>query len=362
MSIAPGRVNLIGEHTDYNEGFVFPAAIDRYILAASRPTTNQSTMVSRSLGAAQPFDVNLVNPGEVTGWAVYPAGVAWALRQSTGVNLPNLESAVDSKLTAESGLSSSAALELAFAVTWNEAAGLGLSNTQLARICQTAENEFVGVKCGIMDQMACALGKAGHAIFIDTKSLDTTYALIPEDLSLVICDTGQPRTLAGSAYNERRLQCEQACAALSVKSLRNARLHDLESRWSEMSETVYKRAHHVITENARCISFVDALDKRNLLKIGLLMRASHESLRDHYEVSSPHLDFMAEAAWDAPGCVGARMTGAGFGGACIALVEESRVEAFIHSTEARFALKSGTEGSFTECRAARGAHILKRVT
>lgn len=358
ITIAPGRVNLIGEHTDYNEGFVFPAAIDRSVKVAARIVRTPSQLYSDQKLELGSFETAELGPGRVSDWPSYAAGVAWSLQEHTGVKLPNIEAAIDSTIPMGSGVSSSAAIELAFAVAWNSLARLDLTSLELARICQRAENEFVGVNCGMMDQLASALGRSGCAMFIDTKSLDITYAEIPDDLVIVLCDTGKPRSLSDSAYNERRAECELAAKTLGVTSLRNAKLDTLESRWTDMSETVYKRAHHVITENARCISFVDALDKCNHLKIRMLMRASHESLRDHFEVSSPELDQMAEAAWGAPGCIGARMTGAGFGGACVALVEESRVDSFIRSTQSRYSSMTGLEGKFTACRPARGAHVL----
>ena len=352
--VSPGRVNLIGEHTDYNDGFVLPAAIDKYVTLALSRTDGPTLLFSKEQGEAVPFDVAKLVPGQVQGWAKYPAGIAWALNSK----LPNLIGTVAATLPMSSGVSSSAAIELGFATAWNQLAGLGHSPLELAKMAQRAENEFVGVNCGIMDQLAVAMGKSGHAMFIDTKSLEITYAHVPDDLAIVLLDTATPRDLAESAYNERRKECEQACEALGVTSLRYASVNLVEENWGNMSETIYKRALHVVTENARCISFVDALDKRNLLKLGLLMRASHESLRDHYEVSSPALDAMVEAAWDAPGCIGARMTGAGFGGSCVALVEASRVESFLYSTSSRYELTTGKRGNFAVCKPALGTHIL----
>lgn len=359
VTIAPGRVNLIGEHTDYNEGFVLPAAIDRHVKVAISPTEGPSEIFSVQRDRGNAFDTRELAPGTGRGWSGYVAGVAWSMARASKRILPNVRAVVDSTLPIGAGVSSSAALELAFAVAWNALADLDLPNEELAKLAQVAENEYVGVNCGIMDQMASAMGKSGCAMFLDTKSLEITYARIPDDLVIVLCDTQKSRSLAGSAYNERRKECEAACRALGVTSLRNVPLVDLESHWDSMPETIYNRALHVVTENARCISFVDALDKRNSNKIRMLMQASHESLRDHYAVSCEELDAMAEAAWDAPGCVGARMTGAGFGGACVALVEESRVDAFIRSTGSRYQMKTGTEGVFTSCRASRGAHVLR---
>lgn len=358
ITMAPGRVNLIGEHTDYNEGFVFPAAIDRHVKVALRPTDGESRLFSSQRGEGVTFDTRELAPGLRRGWAGYVAATAWSTQRHVKRILPNVEAVVDSTLPIGSGVSSSAALELAFMVAWNEISGLGLEGPDMAKLAQTAENDFVGVNCGIMDQMASAMGKSGHALFLDTKSLEITYSRLPDDMVIVICDTQKTRSLAGSAYNDRRRECEAACRALEVSSLRYVNLSQLEDAWDKMPEPIYHRALHVVTENARCISFVDALDKRNANKIRMLMQASHESLRDDYAVSCEELNMMAEAAWDAPGCIGARMTGAGFGGACVALVEETRVDAFIRSTMGRYEMKTGLKGVYTPCRAARGAHVL----
>jgi galactokinase len=356
---APGRVNLIGEHTDYNNGFVFPAAIDKDVWIAARPTDGPSRVFSEELGAGQEFDVNTVQPGEVEGWAFYSAGIGWALRRRAGKDLPNIEAYIHGEVPIASGISSSAAVELSFCVVWNELGGLGLPNKELAKESKNCENGFIGLKSGIMDQMASAMGKAGHALFLDTLTLDIEYAPIPDELTIVLCDTGTPRALAGSKYNERKEECEKACEFLGVESLRDATIEMLESKKADMPDVIYRRAKHVITENARCFGFKDALQSRNMVRVGLLMKASHESLRHDYEVSSPELDMMAEAAWHAPGCMGARMTGAGFGGACVALVENERCGQFVEYLKNAYHPASQARGNFIVCQAADGARIIK---
>ncbi len=358
LAIAPGRVNLIGEHTDYNDGFVFPAAIDKEVMVAARVAGEITTLSSEQTGPGQPFDARTVSPGEVSGWAAYAAGMAWVLREHTGKAMPNLDGHVASTVPMGSGVSSSAAIEMAFGVAWNRVASLGLDNKVLARLAQRCENEFVGVNCGIMDQMASAMGRDGQAMFLDTRSLDIAYASIPSELLIMICDTKKPRALTDSAYNERRSQCEEAAAVIGVKSLRDATLEDLEAKKSAMTEVVYLRARHVITEDDRSLRFRTALETSDFAEIGTLMKASHESLRDDYEVSCAELDQMAESAWAHPDCVGARMTGAGFGGACVALVKKSGIESFIAEVSAAYTDKTGISGSIMVCQAVDGARCV----
>jgi galactokinase len=356
VGVAPGRVNLIGEHTDYNDGFVFPAAIDRGLYIAAARAEGLSEIVSKQLGDGESFHAQGVEPGQLEEWAKYPAGVGWALRQA-GHSVPNILAAVDSDIPIGSGVSSSAAIEMAFGVAWNHLAGLGIVNEELAKLGQVCENRFVGVNSGIMDQMASAMGRRNKAMFLDTRSLEIEYATVPESLTVVLCDTKKPRALEDSAYNERRSQCEEASRILGVKALRDARLDELERCKGEMSEVVYRRARHVITENDRCVRFREALESGERELIGQLMRQSHVSLRDDYEVSCRELDAMAEAAWRAPGCVGARMTGAGFGGACVALVAQELVDEFVAETLREYDAATGLGGEAMACAIAEGARI-----
>lgn len=358
VGIAPGRINLIGEHTDYNDGFVFPAAIDRGLWIAARVTEGPSRLISGQLGEGATFDVATVTPGSVETWTKYPAGMGWALQRASGKTLPNIEAVVDSTIPIGSGVSSSAAIELAFGVVWNHIAGLGIENKELARIGQICENQFVGVNSGIMDQMASAMGKESRAMFLDTRSLEIEYAPVPDGVSVVLCDTKKPRALTDSAYNERRSQCEEACAILGVGKLRDVDLETLEAAKDRMSEVVYRRARHVVTENKRCIDFKAALEAGDLATAGKLVRGSHDSLRDDYEVTGPELDAMADAASAAPGVIGARMTGAGFGGACVALVHTSQLDAFVAATLAAYDAATGRKGEAMACTIVDGARVI----
>ncbi|MFZ4508354.1 MAG: galactokinase [Fimbriimonas sp.] len=359
---APGRVNLIGEHTDYNDGFVFPAAIDREVWLAVRPCDGTSRLVSAQLGDGQPFDANSVLPKEVEGWTEYAAGMAWVLREF-GV-LPNIEAAVVSGVPMGSGVSSSAALELAFGVAWRHLAGLAIPQPKLAILAQKCENEFVGLNCGIMDQMASAMGREGFAMFLDTRSLAIRYAPIPEGVSIALCDTKKPRALTASKYNERRTECETAAAALGVKKLRDATLQQLVAHRATLDPVVYRRARHVITEDERSLAFAEALERCDLDSLEALMRGSHQSLRDDYEVSCRELDRMVEAAEQAPGCLGVRMTGAGFGGACVALVRTDQLLAFTNATMQLYEESGRAEqsdfvnGDVLPCQAWSGARVV----
>jgi galactokinase len=299
---APGRVNLIGEHTDYNDGFVLPAAIDLLVLvAAGRRGGGRLRLWSLQTGPPADLDLGEVGPGRVEGWAAYPAGVAWALGQA-GVEVGGADLVVDGKVPAGSGLSSSAALECATATALADLHGAGLDRPALAALARRAENEVVGVPSGAMDQMVSMLGRAGHALFLDTRSLATEQVPLPLEaaaLSLLVIDTRAGHRLVDGAYADRRAACEAAAAVLGVPALRGAR--------------------HVVTENARVLEAVELLRAGRLDRLGPLLAASHASLRDDYEVSSPELDTAVEVAV-AAGAVGARMTGAGFGGSAIALV------------------------------------------
>jgi galactokinase len=356
-ALAPGRVNLIGEHTDYNEGYVLPAAIDRYVALVGRPQAGtRCRLFSEALGEDADFDLASLEPGSVEGFGRYGAGIAWALAAELGGRiLTAIDADVYSTLPVAAGVSSSAAFEVAFAVLWNELDGLGLDPVRLAQVAQKAENRFVGLKCGIMDQMAAACGKQGNCLLIDTRSLKIRPVRIPPDLAIVVCDTGKARGLTDSAYNERWEQCREAAGALGVSSLRDATRQQLEERRADLPSRVYRRALHVVTENDRVLRFVEALETADQAAIGGLMAASHRSLRDHYEVSSPELDAMVAAARVAPGCVGVRMTGAGFGGCCVALVDRASSDDFVEVARIGYERSTGLEPRFLVCEASRGA-------
>jgi galactokinase len=314
-------VNLIGEHTDYNDGFVLPAAIDRQVVAAAGRRAG-GRFRAWSLQEGQPADLELaeIGPGRVEGWAAYPAGVAWALGQA-GAEVGGADLVVDGDVPAGAGLSSSAALECATATALADLSGAGLDRVALAGVARRAENEVVGVPSGVMDQMVSMLGRAGHALFLDTRSLDTEQVPLPLEaagLCLLVLDTRAGHRLVDGAYADRRAACEAAAAVLGVAALRDATLERVEAAAGELGEERFRRARHVVTENARVLEAVGLLRDGELDRLGPLLAASHASLRDDYEVSSPELDTAVEAAV-AAGAIGARMTGAGFGGSAIAL-------------------------------------------
>lgn len=329
---APGRANLLGGHTDYNDGYVLPVALDRAAWLAAAPLDRPVARVCAldlDDEAAFPLDPVPAADGE---WADYPRGVAWAL-QERGLDLAGVEAALSSSVPVGSGLSSSAAIEVAFAYAWQVLSGFELSLRDLALTCQRAENAYVGVNCGVLDQMASALGAAGHAILLDCRSLETDLVPLPEGVAIVVADTKVRRSLASSEYNVRRAQCERAVQILSqhlpgIRALRDVAPEELERLKQHLPAVVYRRARHIVTDNARVLEAAEALRRGDVATVGELMRACHISLRDDYEVSSPELDRLVEAAWEVEGCYGARLTGAGFGGCTVALVAADAVSEF----------------------------------
>lgn len=335
---APGRVNLIGEHTDYNDGFVFPFAIEHRTHVALAPredgmirvlSTFDETPVEMALA-----DLEAVFPArrdEVVEWARYPLGVAWAMLRAAGADaasVTGVDLAFASDVPVGAGLSSSAALEGATAVALAETWGLDLDRVALAQIGRTAENEAVGAPTGIMDQMTSMLGRADAAIFIDCRSLDAhviDLGFAAAGLELLVMDTGVKHSHATGGYGERRAACERAAAAMNVPALRDLSEADLPRLAELVDEVTFRRARHIVTENQRVLDTVQALREQGPTAIGDLLVASHTSMRDDFEISVPELDTAVEAAL-AAGAVGARMTGGGFGGAAIALIAHADVE------------------------------------
>lgn len=329
---APGRANLLGGHTDYNDGYVLPVALDRAAWIAAAPTDGPEVRLhALDLDKSAAFSLEHIPPADGE-WADYPRGVAWAL-QDDGLELAGMEAVLTSSVPVGSGLSSSAAIEVAFAYTWQVLSGFERDRRELALLCQRAENVYVGVNCGILDQMASALGAEGYARLLDCRTLESELVPLPRDVVIVVADTKVRRSLASSEYNVRRAQCEEAVSVLSeylsgIHALRDVSSSNLERFKEHLSETVSRRARHIVADNERVLQAAEALREGDVATVGALMKACHISLRDDYEVSSPELDVLAEAAWDVAGCYGARLTGAGFGGCTVALVAEGAVSDF----------------------------------
>jgi galactokinase len=353
MFFAPGRVNLIGEHIDYNGGYVLPAALELGTYAIVRPRKDS---VFRFASTAFDYTVT-VSHDDIRfhlddGFANYPKGVVIALTQH-GVTIPGADFLFCGNLPNGAGLSSSASIEVVTAAAINELAGSGLSAEKLALLSQFAENKFVGVNCGIMDQFAVAIGKQNHAIALNCDTL--AYELVPVLLGnyeLVITNTNKQRNLGESRYNERRAECEAALHALktgnpTLRYLAEISIEEWTHLESHISDSVLrKRARHVVYENNRVKQAISVLKSGDLKAFGELLNASHRSLRDDYEVSCAELDILVEAAWASPGCIGSRMTGAGFGGCTVSLVEKTEIAAFTEMVQNKYTRKTGLVSSF----------------
>ncbi len=365
---APGRVNLLGEHVDYNEGPVLPVAIDRAVYLAARPLDNDRVILrAHDLEGQVEFRIeNLDVKIDIRGnplpkWALYPAGVAWVLAHQ-GHSVPGLMGLYTSNIPIGSGLSSSAAVEVAFAMAWQALGGWQVDSITLARLCLRAENEYVGLSCGLMDQFASIHGVAGHVLYFDTRSLEWEALPMPPNTALVVADSGVRRSLASSAYNERRAACEKAVELLRnhlphIRSLRDISTVEFAAFGETLPPEVRKRAEHVVKEIHRVSAAVIALRQRDARSFGAYMFAGHASLRDLYEVSCPELDTLVEIARGLPGCYGARLTGAGFGGCTINLVDEHYVEEFIQGLEHGYHSRIGRQAKVYLCHASDGARV-----
>ena len=337
---APGRVNLIGEHTDYNDGFVLPMAIDRAMWIALRPRADQYVLVySLDFDDLAEFSLTEMvqrhNP-----WAEYIKGVAWSLGEA-GFDLRGWDGVIAGDVPIGAGLSSSAAVEMATARAFAQTSGLEWDAPQMARLGQRAENEWVGVKCGIMDQMISAAGVAGHALLIDCRTLELQPAPLPSGTSVVILDTATRRELATSAYNERREQCELAARFFGVPALRDVTLAQFEALGYGLDPLTAKRARHVITENERTLAAAQAMQAGDAAALGRLMDASHISMRDDFEISRAEMDAMVTLAQVHPASFGARMTGGGFGGCAVALVRSDAAQRFADEVSAQYRKATG---------------------
>ncbi len=359
---APGRVNLIGEHTDYNEGFVMPSAIGlRTRVAISHCPDNKLQMRSQDFPQSFEFDSDHL-PQQPTGaWCDYVLGIAIALQQN-GNALQGANLLVQSEIPIGAGLSSSAAIEVASALALLSLNGAVLPLADVARLCQHAENTFIGARVGIMDQFVSCLGKAGHALLLDCRSLEFELIPIPEGVRMVICNTMVKHQHAGGEYNRRREECEEGVRILAkwypdIRALRDLSIDQLTLHAQDVPETIYKRCRHVVEENERVRDGARCLRAGDLNGFGDLMRESHRSLRDLYEVSCRELDIMAEVAEGLPGYYGGRMTGGGFGGSTINLVAASEVEAFAVQISSRYRQATGVDPAVNICSAADGARL-----
>lgn len=358
---APGRVNLIGEHTDYNEGFVLPAAVDRYVVIAAAPADDRVIrLLSTAFSGEASLPADRPEAATVPPWARYVQGVALELRRA-GVVLCGLHGVIGGDLPVGAGLSSSAALEVGTALALLAAAGADRDRREIATLSRRAEEEFVGVRCGIMDQFTVALARRGHALFLDCRTLESDYLPLPAALALVVCDTGVRRALGDSAYNVRRRECDEAVERLravrpDVRALRDLGPQDLDVA-AGLPDPLRRRVRHVAMENARVRAAVAALRRGEAGALGRLLDSSHASLRDDFEVSTPELEAMVEAARSAPGCLGARLVGAGFGGSVLALVERAAAPAFVAAARDAYRRTIQREGTFLVCEAAGAAAV-----
>jgi galactokinase len=361
---APGRVNLIGEHTDYNEGFVLPAAIGFSCWVGIAPRDDRNLVLYsqnfREEREASLDDLGSRGSGQ---WSDYPLGVAWALREA-GYRLRGGDIYIVGDVPLGAGLSSSAAIEVSTGYALLSAAGQAIDRTKLALLCQRAENEFVGARVGIMDQFVSCHGRAGHALLIDCRSLEYRALKLPAKVSLVICNTMVKHKLQAGEYNVRRAECEEAVRKLSaalpgIRSLRDVSLEQLAQNRSLLSDTLYRRCRHIISENGRVRDVADLFELGKTEGLRELMAASHESMRDDYEISCRELDAMVEIAGQQRGVYGARMTGGGFGGCTINLVDMEHAAEFQRRVAAEYESAIGLRPDIYICEASQGAELVE---
>ena len=351
---APGRVNLLGEHTDYNDGFVFPAALDLFCYVRAEPATDgKLTVRSHNFGEERSWTLEeFPNTKPRGGWSDYVAGVAVELAR-LGVKPAAARLEIDSGVPLGAGLSSSASLEVAVGFALASMAGAHVPLKQLALACQRAENGFVGMKCGIMDQFVSTFGEAGHAILIDCRSLEHRAVPVPPGLQLVMVNSMVKHELASSEYNTRRRECEQAVEILG-KPLRDIAAAEWPSLESKLPDTLRRRARHIVAENARVLAFVEACREDDEAAMGRLMAESHESMRDDYEVSCAELDFLVDTAAGLDGMVGSRMTGGGFGGCTVNLVRDGTADRFRDAIRSAYESRYGLVPEIYTCQTADG--------
>jgi galactokinase len=367
---APGRVNLLGEHVDYNDGPVLPVALDKAVSIAAAPSEDDVVnLYALDLGEQGAFRLSALEDkisldgSPLPNWAHYPAGIAWAILDA-GFEVRGLQAVYTSDIPIGAGLSSSAAVEVGFAVLWQSLGGWSLERMKLAQLCQRAENIYVGVECGLMDQFASACGVEGHVLYFDTQNLDWEALPLLPGKAIIVADSGVRRDLTSSAYNERRASCDQAVELLrnylpNIRSLRDVSPTEMAALGYYLPPIVKRRAEHVVREIARVQSAVSALKRADDNALGALMFSGHASLRDLYEVSTPELDALVDIARELPGCVGARLTGAGFGGCTVNLVEQTMTGEFTAGLQGIYLEQTGRETAVYLCQASDGAQTEK---
>jgi galactokinase len=363
VASAPGRVNLIGEHTDYNDGFVLPAAIDRATAVAIGRRDDDRLVMNPGSAQDECFTLARLYPSERRAWTDYLTGVA-ALLRDRGAPMCGANLYVHGNVPRGSGLSSSAALELATAFALIELNALTITPVDTAKLCQRAEHEFAGVKCGIMDQFISCLGRKGHALLLDCRTLVYDYVPVPQEADLIVCDTGIKRALAGSDYNRRREECATGVRILSgvlpgITALRDVSSAQLHEHQELLDPVVRRRCMHVVSEDERVQRSAGALRGGNLTEFGKLMYDSHLSLRRDFEVSCPELDLIVDLCAGSEGVYGARMTGAGFGGCAICLAGKGYAEGVIARLNAGYRVKSGVRATVYTCSIDDGARVLR---
>jgi galactokinase len=358
---APGRVNLIGEHTDYAEGFVMPAAIDFATIAAISPRSDGRIVIfSANFGEERDYPADPLPEKGKGDWSDYPLGVL-AMLAGEGYAIPALSLSLLGDVPLGAGLSSSASVEVATAMAVTGLMGVSIPGPVLARLCQRAENEFVGANCGIMDQFISANGAVDHALLLDCRDLSFKLAPIPESVALVIANTMVKHSVADGEYGSRRAEVEEACRILAthrpeIRFLRDATVADLEAWGHEIPPNALKRARHVITENQRTVDAAQALLRHDLTALGKLMHEAHVSYSRDFEASCAEADTMVDLAQDLPGLIGARLTGGGFGGCTINLVEQEHAAEFAKTLKARYREATGIKAEIYICHASAGAH------
>lgn len=355
---APGRVNLIGEHTDYNDGFVLPMAIDHAIWIALRPR-HDHTVLLHSLQMQQPVDFSLAKIEHGTGWVEYVHGMAWSLKQD-GYTLKGFEGVLSGDIPVGAGLSSSAALEMGTAKAFSLVSDWHFEPVLMARAAQRAENQWVGARTGIMDQMISATAKAGHALLLDCRDLSYRHIPMPDHTTVVIMDTATRHRHTNSGYNQRRMECEAAAVYFGVSHLRDLTWETFQAGASNLAPKPRQRAQHVLTENERVLQASKALCAGDAERMGQLMNASHISMRDDFEITNNELNLIVDLAQQQPGCYGARMTGGGFGGCAVALVETVSATTFAHKVAEAYQSQTNLQPKVYLTQATNGAEVLTK--